>query len=177
MKLLDLQKQFSQLLSHPFNQDGDYSFLESSETISQEQSLEIYQMNLLGSLLKQLRNTYPRTLMILGEENFESVCQSYISDNLSFDESLDNYGKDFALFLENTNLRDEVPFLIDFVKFEFLYYLATNHQEVVEFRTEHPLVDLWKYFDEGIEVEDELETRPRTIHLWREGSNIFMQEA
>lgn len=88
---------------------------------SSASALEIYQDGYQARLLDSLKQTYPATLDLVGEESFELLAHRFISENPSTSFNLNTYGENFPLFLDHAPLLQDIPPLNSLARLELLH--------------------------------------------------------
>ena len=100
------------------------SFILNPKFIPQRELWEIYRRNHFYPLFESLKDTYPCCYYLLGEKNFFSLSQNFMTQYPSRDPLLLDYGKDFPSFLEDEAKKGKelqtLPFLLELAKWELL---------------------------------------------------------
>ena len=87
--------------------------------LAAEQRLAIYRNTFVGSLGKALRLTYPAIDRLVGADFFDGAAQAFVHDRPPRSAWLDEYGTEFAEFLERFPPAASVPYLADVARLEW----------------------------------------------------------
>ena len=107
-------------------------------TVSINDRLSIYRNNIRGSLETVMRENFPLTEQLVGEDFMRGMAQSFIIQNPPTGGCLNHYGGEFATFIENFEPAKALPYLPDIARYEWAkhcaYYavddLALNPQDL-----------------------------------------------
>lgn len=86
--------------------------------------LNIYRNNVFGNFNSVLRSIYEVVEKLVGEKYFAQICNSYNQKFFSKSGNLDNFGIDFAKFLEQEKSNHNLAFLPDLARLELFYHKA-----------------------------------------------------
>lgn len=78
----------------------------------------VYRNNVVVSLMDSLGDAYPALKVIIGEENFGKICRNYVVETPPNSAMMQNYGENFAGFIENFPPLAKSPFLGDVARVE-----------------------------------------------------------
>jgi hypothetical protein len=122
--LRNKQKAFLDLItsSKPIKQN-DLSFLKSSKA-SVESVLDIYRRNHVEGCKRSLQIKYPAIEKIVGKKYFSTFCESYIAENIPQNTNLNNYGNDFYLFINKSDISQKLKYLCDIALAEYFLSLS-----------------------------------------------------
>ncbi len=74
-------------------------------------------------MLEAMQTNFETVWMVLGDEKFESLILEFIKCHTSSESDLNLYGNKFPEFLsQNSELIEEMPFLVDLAKFEIAFW-------------------------------------------------------
>ncbi len=93
-------------------------------TAQPNRRLAIYKNNVYSRLVDALRDTFPATERLVGEDFFRYAATEYIARTPPKVSTLLTYGGEFPRFLENFPPASGVPYLADVAKLEILYLEA-----------------------------------------------------
>lgn len=82
---------------------------------------DIYSRGYKARLMEVLGDTFEATWWILGDENFFSFAQMFVSTHPSKSYDLSDYGIEFPKSLQSNPVIQEIPFLFELAKFEWLF--------------------------------------------------------
>ena len=124
LKLKDLQLHFSQSLLY---QDSEItSQLKDKEGFSSDQLLQIHRNNFVVGVTDSLKITYSYTLQLVGDEFFESVARQFILQTPPVENNICVYGEGFSNYLTSLQQLNEMPYIAEMAKFEWLYERTQN---------------------------------------------------
>ena len=89
-----------------------------------ERRLAAYRRNVNGNWRSALASTYPVVAQLLGQQRFRQLADRYSADYPSGSGDLNAYGHDLAMFLEESPLRLELPYLPDMARLEWALLVA-----------------------------------------------------
>ncbi len=100
----------------------------------------IYRNNVMASLIDALADTYPVTLLLVGDEFFRAMAKLYIGQTPPTSPILANYGDSFPQFIAEFPPAASVPYLADLAQLEMLriqaYHAADcNHSAYANLET------------------------------------------
>jgi len=133
--LFDLQKEFANLLNGD-SQSPISSMLVTNSNVDKSEQLNIYQSSMKGSLQKVLKDLYPISHKLVGEEFYIYLMESYIQKTFSTNFDIANYGKDFSIFIENFPHAQSLPYLSNMAKLEWAWhrvFISENVQSKFDF--------------------------------------------
>lgn len=115
--LKEIQSSFAQAIY----ENDDASILPEIKTNTR---LQIYKDNVLLTLHDNLKNKYPIVCELVDERFFKYAASEYIKKYKPISGNLDEYGKDFANFIENFPATEKMAYLADIAKFEWAMHIA-----------------------------------------------------
>jgi hypothetical protein len=83
--------------------------------------IKVYKDGYRARLTEALGETFEACWWVLGDEEFFSVCSSFIRAHPSLHYNLSEYGREFPEFLYNHEVRGEIPFVFDLAHFEWSF--------------------------------------------------------
>ncbi len=89
--------------------------------IPAENLLAIYRNNSFAALTQVLQLTYPVTEKLVGEGFFKYAAHEFIQNNWPKSGDMDEYGENFSQFLDRFPPVENLPYLPDVAKFEWVY--------------------------------------------------------
>ena len=114
--LRDVDSPSPKLLSMLVSEDSDPSL-----RLSPPQALKIYRENISQSLKEALDNHFPLSRLLLGAEYFSHLAELYIESFPCKNADLNFYGHELPAFAASQKELEEMYYLKDFMKLEFLY--------------------------------------------------------
>ncbi len=117
--LQELQDEFERYL---FDQDSSISSrILSTEELPVTDRLAIYHNAYRARLVEALANDYPALKFLLGDNEFENLCLSYLKANPSKTYSLRWFGQELTHFLENHQDYRNRHYLAEMAEFEWVF--------------------------------------------------------
>jgi hypothetical protein len=162
MLLRDLQSEFAETIS-----DSSHANIPAY--------LQIYRNNYLSVLASQLKDTYPLTLLLLGEECFNHHAWRYIAQYPSCDGDLNNYGEYLHVYLDNCTLSTDYPYLSEVARFEWccrIIYFAAEDQAQTKMSFQYPILDIIDFCHGKSDDILQLNPRPTYLNISRVNHNI-----
>lgn len=89
-----------------------------------ESRFAVYRNNVLGSLINALADNYPVVAQLVGEEFFRAMAGVYVQSTAPQSPVMNDYGDDFAEFIEHFEPAASVPYLADVARLERLHVQA-----------------------------------------------------
>lgn len=120
MSLKTLQKNFINTI-FAGNEDSIKHEL-MTDKISAKGLMDIYRNNASGGTLIAMSLTYPACEKIVGERFFNATCKEFFRHNRLKSCNLDDYGGEFAEFLENFTPAQGLPYLPDVARLEWAFH-------------------------------------------------------
>jgi hypothetical protein len=88
-----------------------------------EKRLAVYRNNVLHNLTEALRDLYPVVLRLTGEDWFRQAAHAYIYGHASRSGDLNDYGGEFADYLDGLQVvTEDLPYLPDVARLEWLVH-------------------------------------------------------
>jgi len=84
----------------------------------------VYRNNVQSSLINALADSYPVVLQLVGDEFFRAMAQHYVQTFAPTSPLINDYGSDFADFIEHFAPAASVPYLADVARLERLRVMA-----------------------------------------------------
>lgn len=197
--LPELQRQFTAAML------GDESTLLGEWVLGRgltpEARLQIYRNIVFNNHSAALGTAYPAVQKLVGEEFFASAAARYLRDCPTRSGNLQDYGTDFPEFLTQLPETASLAYLPDVARLEWARqesYLAADaesisvtaladvgepdglrlrlHPSVRLVSSSHPLLDIWRFCQEHSPGNLELSGKPQRVLVWRDGTQIAMQE-
>ena len=114
------------LISPEINFANAKDFINDSSRLSAEIHLSIYRQSYIARLRECMKNQFSALAFALGEELFQMFADQYLESYPSGSYTLNNLGKNFPAFLEETRPDAEseekeswIDFIIELAKFEY----------------------------------------------------------
>lgn len=126
MLLHKLQKQFIEDLFNLRDQPDILSCIDTSGSRSAYDQFLSYRHSVVGGMIEAMQESYPVINKLLGDECFNGLTHEFIRNFPSLSPDLNEYGKQFSSFIENTPLLDSLPYLADVAKLEWVWQLLIN---------------------------------------------------
>ncbi len=147
------------------------SFLEQIIPVGKldcQRALETYHNDYRGRLTEALGDFYESIWMVLGDEDFFSLCELYIQSHPSKSFDLGQYGQEFPSFLARQKALEDFPFLEDLANVE-KNFLEVFHQRksIPSQLEEQELKDLHLYkliFCPGFKIE---RSKHPVVSVWK----------
>lgn len=111
MSLQNLQAEFLESI---------FSETAAADLIAPFENLQIYRHNIQATLSKAIRTIYPLCRQLLGDDYFSQITLDYLVSYPSCTGNLHEYGEYFADFLKEQSALDELVYLYEVAKFEWI---------------------------------------------------------
>ena len=152
--------------------------------------MAVYRGNVFGNWSAALAAAYPVVRRIVGAEFFDGMAREYAGAHPSQSGDLHEYGAQFAVYLESYPHSQDLPYLPDVARMEWLahraYYAAdppsfdfSRPTEVrlapacALFESDWPLACIWQAHQEGGEPEKvDLDAGPDRVLVHRKGWRV-----
>ena len=122
--LPDLQREFARALLDP---DRDVPELITSRHRDRpKRRFDVYRNNVVASLIDVLQGHFPVVCRLVGEEFFRATARAYLNVEQPSTPVLAEFGETFADFLQNFEPLNELPYLADVARFEWLQVEALH---------------------------------------------------
>lgn len=122
-KLAQLQRAVLLAVAYD-DQQIAHDYIETSNALSAEQRLSIYQGSRRESLIAALKTVYPVCHKLVGEEFFIAMATLYVKKTPSSSPDLADYGATFSLFIADFEPAQSLLYLSDVAKLEWAWHLA-----------------------------------------------------
>lgn len=124
LTLNNLQQQFVANLKKP---TADFlGCIQSSETLSSKEHLDIYHSSVFGALQNVLKDIYTVCLKLVGEEFFITMIQDYITTTYSISPDLGEYGETLPEYIAQFSPAKSLPYLADVARLEQAWHKVFN---------------------------------------------------
>lgn len=127
IKLFDLkalQQHFSQSLLY---QTSDISLqLKTKPGFSADQLVQIHRNNFIISVTESLKGTFKYTEQLVGDEFFDAVARQFILQQPPSTNNIIIYGALFSGYLASLPQLNEMPYIAEMARFEWLYEQCQN---------------------------------------------------
>jgi hypothetical protein len=169
-----------------------------SEMLTAKERLGIYHGSIFGLYTTALSEIYPVCKRLLGEKFFDALCDRYIPLHRSSSPNLQDYGKAFAVFLENFEPVDDIAYLPDVTRLEWAWHRAFHaadqqpldndqlaqltEDEISQIvfqlppgatllQSAYPIDQIWQNNQTDIKEPPEIELKPgdHRLLIWRHG--------
>lgn len=126
MKLMQLQAQFSESL---FYQHEKITMqIKETTSINPTQRLQVYRNSFIMGVTEALAMTYKHTLSLVGEDFFNTVSRKFILTSPPSDNNIMTYGLGFSEYLSGLAQLDNMPYISEMARFEWLLEQTSNRQ-------------------------------------------------
>lgn len=98
--------------------------LVSANGAAPESRFAVHRNNVLSSLINALADNYPVVVQLVGEEFFRAMAGVYVQSTPPRSPVMNDYGGDFAEFIEHFEPAASVPYLADVARLERLHVQA-----------------------------------------------------
>ncbi len=116
MNLEQIQQQFSHSLIEGNRAPTNLAI---SGPAPAQQLLQLYRNNFVMSLTEMLEVVFPASYQLVGEEFFLQLCKSYILASPLQQAAIEQYGQNFAHFIDQCPQTDSLPYLADIARLEW----------------------------------------------------------
>lgn len=121
MQLRKLQTAMLESIFHPFQGEvKPQHYISETAVFSAEQQLDIYRGSIISGISGALDNTYPVCRQLTGGDFFDAMAHEYIVNTPSLHPDLNIYGRTLAEFIDNFEPANELPYLSDIARLEWL---------------------------------------------------------
>ncbi len=121
-----------QLSQHILFDDRDIlSGIRGKTTDEKLTRLSVYKNNVFHSLAEAIKDIFPVTVKMLGEECFLALCYRYICNAPPSTPILSEYGQQFASFIAQQDEFADYPYLAELAKLEYQLLQLTNQKEEI----------------------------------------------
>lgn len=134
----------------PYVRDLDNYVIEND--ISLAGRLDVYKNNVVGGLIDVLLARYPTLEKIVGDEFAHQMARTYILANYPRSGNLNEYGGDYADFINGFEPASGLPFLADIARLENLEHLAYYAPDGQEITLENAAEILPKIMDGKVDM-------------------------
>ncbi len=93
--------------------------------ISAKGRMQIYRNSAMGNIIAPLELTYPVVKDLVGDVFFELMCYKYIENNWPTSGNMNDYGANFADFINKLEQTKHLPYLSDIARLEWLFHLSS----------------------------------------------------
>jgi hypothetical protein len=202
MSLGDLQKMF--LESFYKKEKNFLHYICPHEDLSSQQKFEIYAGSITESLINALRENFPVTEKLVGDEFFRFMAYEYIVKTPSLSPNLGDYGSSFSDFVEHFPSAQCLPYLADVCRLEWYWhraYSGVNYSplDVTELnkidpschrtlnfkrcansyllKSNYSVKMIWE-LNQGDELTEEIQLHKQKLHLliWRPNMEVVITE-
>lgn len=130
--LLELQRSFGAALADAAGAGGAVPLFRDPPALALER-LSVYRGNVYGNYAKALAGAYPIVRAIVGEEFFEGLAREYGRAHPSVSGDLNEYGSALAEFVATFRHTQDLPYLPDVARMEWLAHRAYYAADVRPF--------------------------------------------
>jgi hypothetical protein len=103
---------------HDLRAGGLDTIVLGDDRLSSEARVDIYANMYFYRILDALKEDFPATLAVLGDENFHNLVTGYLLEYPPTDPSITNSGSHLADYLRDHPMREGAPFIADLAKLE-----------------------------------------------------------
>lgn len=134
MDLKSLQKKFMLAVNKQDDQSDVTQIIQSSNALTQEQRLKIYQQSIQGNFITVLQAAFPVCYRLVGEQYFQALCRRFIRAHQNFQPDVTEYGHRFAAFIRDfPPVHEELPYLCEVAELEWACHKAMDGPEYMAF--------------------------------------------
>jgi hypothetical protein len=186
MRLSDLQRTFTDYIYCAKPSDEDTAqvlkLLSTSTRINPHKGLEVYRKNLIFGILDCLKEIFPQTRCVLGDDNFAVFVRDLIYQAPSSNADLRQYGEKLPEYLAKRTELDELAWVVDVARVEWIWneLAYANSREERLLGSPWPLADIWTSFNDTTSNEPEtivLEADDFEFKLWRDDKGQYIKVA
>lgn len=144
-ELRQLQQDFAKEFVTPNEKSAFVGRIQSSENLTAEQRFNIYCNSISEGITHALSTTFPVCNKLVGEEFFGGLCRYFIKHFPSHSPNLNDYGEDFAQFIENFEHTQSVPYMSDVARLEWAWhkvYLSIKDNYLIS--SSYPIHKIWE---------------------------------
>lgn len=131
MKQSEFNKNFVEYLTGVQAERDLLPLMRETSRLSAMRALEVYREDYQVRLTDALKNTFRVTHSILGDDEFFSLAMDYLAHFPSTFSDLEEYGDQFANFLQKHPLQADYPFLPQLAHFEWSFREIFHSREVL----------------------------------------------
>jgi hypothetical protein len=152
--------------------------------ISAKGLMGIYRESSIGNIITPMQLTYPVVERLVGEDFFRMSCRKFTETHWPKTGNMDDYGSEFAEFLEQFKPAQSIPYLPDVARLEWLYHESSIaddmescdwtefstlsaddvadvsihlHPSVRLFSSPYPVMKIWQMNQENADQNEELD--------------------
>ncbi len=176
--LRDLQARFLAALYD--GDDAAAAELVEGAGLEADARLRIYRNNSLLNHTGALRDSFPATLALVGEDFFESAAMRFRRAHPSASGNLQDFGADFPSFLETLPGAGALPYLGDVARLEWLRQAVAltpqsdPRSSVRRFASRHAVLTLWHYAMANGGERLSLPVEGENVVLWHRDGEVAM---
>lgn len=127
IKLAELQRNFiSDCLSGKLTNTNSLMSKDiDTREFSAKSLMGIYQSSAIANIIQAMMLTYPVIEKLVGEDFFRASCKKFIRLHCPKSANMDDYGEEFADFLEEFEPAKQLTYLKDVAQLEWLFHLSS----------------------------------------------------
>ena len=113
--------------------DGDKEVLQAilaSDSMAIFNAIDIYRNTIRYTLVRAMRLSYPVVQKLVGEEFFEDTIEHFLRQHWPHSACLDDFGSEFAQFLESFEPASGLTYLADVARLEWAVHRALHAPQV-----------------------------------------------
>jgi hypothetical protein len=103
---------------HDLGEGGLDAIVLDDDRLSSEARVDIYANMYFYRILDSLKEDFPATLAVLGDENFHNLVTGYLLEHPPTEPSITHSGSHLAEYLHDHPMREDAPFIADLAKLE-----------------------------------------------------------
>jgi hypothetical protein len=126
MKLQQLQAQFVDALF--YRHENITEQITETQSVTSLQRLQVYRNSFIMGTTEALAITYKNTYALVGEAFFNAVSREFIIKHPPTENNIMAYGDGFDAFLNTLTQLDEMPYIAEMAKFEWVLEQTSNSQ-------------------------------------------------
>lgn len=112
-----------------------------------EERLVIYRNDYYQTVIQAYKKIFMATARLVGDDYLESLLYQFIQKHHFTNPDISAHAADFCLYVNsNQHVKELLPYLADFVKYEWYWYLAFHQQSpsVLTLESKYPLAEIWQ---------------------------------
>ncbi len=198
--LEEIQKDFLTAINSESDKEKLLKHIRPSKKLTEESLFNIYQNSITECLANTLRDIYKVCKKLVGDDFFDGLAFTYIKHYPSHSPDLNNYGEDFAAFIESFPPAEPLPYLADVCRLCWYWHnahlskphkpfdikklteLSETQQEKIIFllpkqsyllASTFPVHQIWQMCrTENDSEQINLDQGGEKLFIWRHGANV-----
>jgi len=174
--------------------------IEPIAELSTEDCLEIYSRGYYARLIEAMGETFEATWWVLGDDDYFELAKEYVQLNTSQVYDLSQYGEGFASFLALKQQSNEIPFLVDLARFEWIFKEVFHCPDINQpedlfqesiselthlirspsaflLKSEYSIYEVWKQRSQPIEALDDVDFfSAENLLIYKTSGRVFVRK-